>query len=164
MATLSKKEKRKAQAERRKVRLAEEARVRSEQLDRQWRAMEEARHNAEEEAELAAALEASRIEEDTTCIVCFTHEKSHIAVTCGHQCVCVSCFEKLKKCPYCPVFTTPVNSPVFTAPVISPAFFSIPPTFAIDYYFALRTKLLFWHCVRYCRCSLPLMPIACAMR
>ena len=38
---------------------------------------------------------------DTTCIVCFEHPKTHLAVPCGHQCVCDQCGAKLAKCPYC---------------------------------------------------------------
>jgi hypothetical protein len=37
----------------------------------------------------------------TTCIVCFTGEKTHTAVPCGHQCACRQCSNKLKTCPYC---------------------------------------------------------------
>jgi hypothetical protein len=37
----------------------------------------------------------------TTCIVCFTGEKTHTAVPCGHQCACKQCSNKLKTCPYC---------------------------------------------------------------
>ena len=38
---------------------------------------------------------------DTTCIVCFERPKTHLAVPCGHQCVCEQCGAKLAKCPYC---------------------------------------------------------------
>ena len=54
------------------------------------------RHNAPE----------SSIGGDTTCIVCFSNVKSHIAVPCFHQCVCGPCSEKMNKCPICRV---PVN-------------------------------------------------------
>ena len=54
------------------------------------------RHNAPE----------SSIGGDTTCIVCFSNVKSHIAVPCFHQCVCGPCSEKMNKCPIC---RAPVN-------------------------------------------------------
>ena len=37
----------------------------------------------------------------TTCIVCFACPKTHLAVPCGHQSVCVTCSAKMKQCPYC---------------------------------------------------------------
>ena len=43
----------------------------------------------------------STIGGQTTCIVCFTGPKSHLAVPCGHQSVCVTCSAKMKQCPYC---------------------------------------------------------------
>ena len=43
----------------------------------------------------------STIGGETTCIVCFTNPKSHIATACGHQCVCGPCSSKLDLCPYC---------------------------------------------------------------
>ena len=38
---------------------------------------------------------------ETTCIVCFTNPKTHLAVPCGHQCACESCAAQMQKCPYC---------------------------------------------------------------
>ena len=38
---------------------------------------------------------------DTTCIVCFTNPKTHMAVPCGHQCACDACAAQMKQCPYC---------------------------------------------------------------
>jgi hypothetical protein len=38
---------------------------------------------------------------ETTCIVCFSNVKSHIAVPCFHQCVCGPCSKKMDKCPIC---------------------------------------------------------------
>ena len=43
----------------------------------------------------------STIGGQTTCIVCFVNPKSHVAVPCGHQCVCSDCSARLKKCPVC---------------------------------------------------------------
>jgi hypothetical protein len=43
----------------------------------------------------------STIGGETTCIVCMAHPKSHIAVPCGHQCVCSICAERMQDCPYC---------------------------------------------------------------
>jgi len=37
----------------------------------------------------------------TTCIVCMSHPKSHLAVPCGHQSVCGTCAERIQLCPYC---------------------------------------------------------------
>ena len=37
----------------------------------------------------------------TTCIVCFTDPKSHLAAPCGHQCVCGPCSAKIDRCPIC---------------------------------------------------------------
>ena len=39
---------------------------------------------------------------ESTCIVCFTHPKTHIAVPCGHLCACAICSQRLPDgCPYC---------------------------------------------------------------
>ena len=38
---------------------------------------------------------------ETTCIVCFSGPKSHLAVPCGHQSVCDSCSARMTFCPYC---------------------------------------------------------------
>ncbi|EOD05594.1 hypothetical protein EMIHUDRAFT_242814 [Emiliania huxleyi CCMP1516] len=43
----------------------------------------------------------STIGGQTTCIVCFTRPKSHVALPCGHQCVCGPCSARLRACPYC---------------------------------------------------------------
>jgi hypothetical protein len=43
----------------------------------------------------------STIGGSTTCIICFSNEKSHAAVPCGHMCICLSCSARLSKCPYC---------------------------------------------------------------
>jgi hypothetical protein len=43
----------------------------------------------------------STIGGETTCIVCMAHPKSHIAVPCGHLCVCGICAERMQDCPYC---------------------------------------------------------------
>ena len=38
---------------------------------------------------------------DSTCTVCFTHEKTHLAAPCGHLCACYTCSKKMAKCPHC---------------------------------------------------------------
>jgi len=38
---------------------------------------------------------------DTTCIVCFTNPKTHIAAPCGHLSACGACSAKMEQCPYC---------------------------------------------------------------
>ena len=43
----------------------------------------------------------STIGGQTTCIVCFSNPKSHVAVPCGHQCACSNCSAKMKECPVC---------------------------------------------------------------
>eukprot|EP00964_Phaeocystis_antarctica_P049374 scaffold28640_cov75-Phaeocystis_antarctica.AAC.6 len=43
----------------------------------------------------------STIGGQTTCIVCFSNPKSHVAVPCGHQCACSNCSALMKECPVC---------------------------------------------------------------
>eukprot|EP00966_Prymnesium_polylepis_P190193 4407042-Prymnesium_polylepis.2 len=43
----------------------------------------------------------STIRGQSTCIVCFNNEKTHLAVPCGHQCVCSTCSARMERCPYC---------------------------------------------------------------
>ena len=47
----------------------------------------------------------STIGGQTTCVVCFANPKTHIAVPCGHQCVCAQCSAEIQQkngvCPYC---------------------------------------------------------------
>ena len=47
------------------------------------------------------AVPESTIGGETTCIVCMARPKSHIAVPCGHLCVCGVCAERMQDCPYC---------------------------------------------------------------
>ena len=35
------------------------------------------------------------------CVICFDDLKTHIAVPCGHLCVCESCSASLQSCPIC---------------------------------------------------------------
>jgi len=37
----------------------------------------------------------------STCTVCFTYEKTHLCVPCGHQCACETCSKQLSSCPIC---------------------------------------------------------------
>ena len=37
----------------------------------------------------------------STCIICFTNPKTHVAVPCGHQCSCGNCSAQMKECPVC---------------------------------------------------------------
>ena len=48
-----------------------------------------------------AAIPESTMGGETTCIVCFTRPKTHVAGPCGHQCVCGPCSDRLQLCPYC---------------------------------------------------------------
>ena len=43
----------------------------------------------------------STIGGQSTCIVCFTNPKSHLAAPCGHQCACGACSSQMQKCPVC---------------------------------------------------------------
>ena len=43
----------------------------------------------------------STIGGQSTCIVCFTNPKSHVAVPCGHQCACGACSALMQDCPVC---------------------------------------------------------------
>ena len=52
-------------------------------------------------SESAAAIPESTMGGETTCIVCFTRPKTHVAGPCGHQCVCGPCSDRLQLCPYC---------------------------------------------------------------
>ena len=49
----------------------------------------------------------STIGGQSTCIVCFTNPKSHVAVPCGHQCACGNCSALMQECPVC---RTPVQT------------------------------------------------------
>ena len=51
---------------------------------------------------------------ETTCIICFTNPKSHVAVPCGHLCACGPCSDRMSACPYC---REPVTLWVLTRPV-----------------------------------------------
>ena len=48
-----------------------------------------------------AVVPESTLGGETTCIVCFTRPKTHIAVPCGHQCACGACADRMRECPYC---------------------------------------------------------------
>ena len=48
-----------------------------------------------------AVVPESTLGGETTCIVCFTRPKTHIAVPCGHQCACGACADRMRDCPYC---------------------------------------------------------------
>lgn len=45
----------------------------------------------------------STIGGQTTCIVCFEGEKTHLNAACGHQCVCETCAAMISECPCCRV-------------------------------------------------------------
>ena len=47
------------------------------------------------------AVPESTLGGETTCIVCFTRPKSHVAAPCGHLCACGSCSDKMQQCPIC---------------------------------------------------------------
>lgn len=50
---------------------------------------------------LASSIPESSVGGETTCIICMTNPKTHLAAPCGHQCVCSICSTKLQECPYC---------------------------------------------------------------
>jgi hypothetical protein len=49
--------------------------------------------------------------EETMCVVCFDAPKDHIIIPCGHQCVCGTCAEALKReaHPACPLCREPIS-------------------------------------------------------
>ena len=49
----------------------------------------------------------STIGGQSTCIICFSNPKSHLAAPCGHQCACGACSAQMKDCPIC---RTPVQT------------------------------------------------------
>lgn len=51
--------------------------------------------------ELPTPPPESTIGGQTTCIICFSGRKSHLAAPCGHQSVCAKCSKQLSACPYC---------------------------------------------------------------
>jgi len=73
----------------------ETARIAFEQL------MAEERQEREINGKKKEKKKESTIGGETTCIVCFTGDKNHVAVPCGHQTVCGPCSEKLEECPVC---------------------------------------------------------------
>ena len=48
----------------------------------------------------------STIGGQSTCIICFTNPKTHLAAPCGHQCACADCSAQMHECPVC---RTPVQ-------------------------------------------------------
>jgi len=44
---------------------------------------------------------ASSFGGESTCIVCMSRLKTHLAVPCAHQCVCGTCAARMQLCPYC---------------------------------------------------------------
>lgn len=52
-----------------------------------------------------AVPSAERGESSEECIVCLDRKRSHVAVPCGHLCLCAQCASELEKrsmkCPYC---------------------------------------------------------------
>jgi len=47
------------------------------------------------------AVPESTLGGETTCIICFTRPKSHVAIPCGHLCACSSCSARMEQCPIC---------------------------------------------------------------
>ena len=47
------------------------------------------------------AVPESTLGGETTCIVCFTRPKTHVAVPCGHLCACDNCSARMEQCPIC---------------------------------------------------------------
>ena len=59
------------------------------------------------------ACAESSIGGETTCLVCMEKPKTHMAVPCGHLCVCSTCAQQLPLCPYCNTDTTQWIKPRF---------------------------------------------------
>ena len=47
------------------------------------------------------AVPESTLGGETTCIICFSNAKSHVAGPCGHLCACGPCSAKMESCPIC---------------------------------------------------------------
>ena len=47
------------------------------------------------------AVPESTLGGETTCIVCFSNPKSHVAGPCGHLCACGPCSARMESCPIC---------------------------------------------------------------
>ena len=50
---------------------------------------------------LASAEVASSMGGESTCVICFSGEKTQAAVPCGHLCACDACAARLGRCPAC---------------------------------------------------------------
>ena len=48
-----------------------------------------------------ATVPESTLGGETTCIVCFSNPKSHVAGPCGHLCACGPCSARMESCPIC---------------------------------------------------------------
>lgn len=40
-------------------------------------------------------------DDSSLCVVCITHERSHVVVPCGHMCLCERCVDRVTECPMC---------------------------------------------------------------
>ena len=47
------------------------------------------------------AVPESTLGGESTCIICFTRPKSHVAAPCLHLCACDNCSARMEKCPVC---------------------------------------------------------------
>ena len=47
------------------------------------------------------AVPESTLGGESTCIICFTRAKSHVAIPCGHLCACEVCSARMEQCPIC---------------------------------------------------------------
>ena len=63
-------------------------------------ALEKLQRREKREAGLAEK-QVSRSARETTCIVCFSNPKSHVAGPCGHLCACGPCSARMESCPIC---------------------------------------------------------------
>jgi len=57
--------------------------------------LEEESQNAEKPKEVIDT------QSDTSCVVCFEEDRTHILLPCGHFCLCKECAQTLKECPVC---------------------------------------------------------------
>jgi len=70
------------------------------------RELQEAGEETANEEESCRAKKPKDTHVDNTCCVCMVHDKTHLFVPCGHQCVCGTCAETIMKsqpakCPVC---------------------------------------------------------------
>jgi len=52
--------------------------------------------------------------DSSVCVICFSEQRTHILLPCGHYCLCQGCSKELQECPICRVPVTSIHQ-VFQA-------------------------------------------------